>query len=266
MGNLVLVKGGGDLASGIAHRLFRCGFSVVISELPQPTVIRHTVAFAEAVYQGRCAVEGVEAVLSSAAEAAAAIERGIIPVVVDAEGALWRDLRPWALVDATLAKRNTGTYREQAELVVGVGPGFTAQQDVHVVVETNRGHDLGRVILKGAAAPNTGVPGAIGGYTQERVLRAPAAGLFRCVRAIGDTVCVGEAVAYAGEEPVCTQIAGVLRGLLHEGLQVDAGMKVADVDPRCRREHCFSISDKARAVGGGVVEALLYLGKNDELL
>ena len=266
MGNLVLVKGGGDLASGIAHRLFRCGFSVVISELPQPTVIRHTVAFAEAVYQGRCTVEGVEAVLSSAAEAAAAIERGIIPVVVDAEGALWRDLRPWALVDATLAKRNTGTYREQAKLVVGVGPGFTAQQDVHVVVETNRGHDLGRVILKGAAAPNTGVPGAIGGYTQERVLRAPAAGLFRCVRAIGDTVCVGEVVAYAGEEPVCTQIAGVLRGLLHEGLQVDAGMKVADVDPRCRREHCFSISDKARAVGGGVVEALLYLGKNDGLL
>ena len=266
MGNLVLVKGGGDLASGIAHRLFRCGFSVVISELPQPTVIRHTVAFAEAVYQGRCTVEGVEAVLSSAAEAAAAIERGIIPVVVDAEGALWRDLRPWALVDATLAKRNTGTYREQAKLVVGVGPGFTAQQDVHVVVETNRGHELGRVILKGAAAPNTGVPGAIGGYTQERVLRAPAAGLFRCVRAIGDTVCVGEAVAYAGEEPVCTQIAGVLRGLLHEGLQVDAGMKVADVDPRCRREHCFSISDKARAVGGGVVEALLYLGKNDGLL
>ena len=266
MGNLVLVKGGGDLASGIAHRLFRCGFSVVISELPQPTVIRHTVAFAEAVYQGRCTVEGVEAVLSSAAEAAAAIERGIIPVVVDAEGALWRDLRPWALVDATLAKRNTGTYREQAKLVVGVGPGFTAQQDVHVVVETNRGHDLGRVILQGAAAPNTGVPGAIGGYTQERVLRAPAAGLFRCVRAIGDTVCVGEAVAYAGEEPVCTQIAGVLRGLLHEGLQVDAGMKVADVDPRCRREHCFSISDKARAVGGGVVEALLYLGKNDGLL
>ena len=266
MGNLVLVKGGGDLASGIAHRLFRCGFSVVISELPQPTVIRHTVAFAEAVYQGRCTVEGVEAVLSSAAEAAAAIERGIIPVVVDAEGALWRDLRPWALVDATLAKRNTGTYREQAKLVVGVGPGFTAQQDVHVVVETNRGHDLGRVILRGAAAPNTGVPGAIGGYTQERVLRAPAAGLFRCVRAIGDTVCVGEAVAYAGEEPVCTQIAGVLRGLLHEGLQVDAGMKVADVDPRCRREHCFSISDKARAVGGGVVEALLYLGKNDGLL
>ena len=239
---------------------------MVISELPQPTVIRHTVAFAEAVYQGRCTVEGVEAVLSSAAEAAAAIERGIIPVVVDAEGALWRDLRPWALVDATLAKRNTGTYREQAKLVVGVGPGFTAQQDVHVVVETNRGHDLGRVILKGAAAPNTGVPGAIGGYTQERVLRAPAAGLFRCVRAIGDTVCVGEAVAYAGEEPVCTQIAGVLRGLLHEGLQVDAGMKVADVDPRCRREHCFSISDKARAVGGGVVEALLYLGKNDGLL
>lgn len=266
MGNLVLVKGGGDLASGIAHRLFRCGFSVVISELPQPTVIRHTVAFAEAVYQGRCTVEGVEAVLSSAAEAAAAIERGIIPVVVDAEGALWRDLRPWALVDATLAKRNTGTYREQAKLVVGVGPGFTAQQDVHVVVETNRGHDLGRVILKGAAAPNTGVPGAIGGYTQERVLRAPAAGLFRCVRAIGDTVCAGEAVAYAGEEPVCTQIAGVLRGLLHEGLQVDAGMKVADVDPRCRREHCFSISDKARAVGGGVVEALLYLGKNDGVL
>nr|WP_320146593.1 selenium-dependent molybdenum cofactor biosynthesis protein YqeB [uncultured Anaeromusa sp.] len=264
MKKLVLVKGGGDLASGIAHRLFRCGFAVVISELPQPTVIRRTVSFAEAVYVGRCTVEGVEAVLRSAAEAAETVERGFIPVVVDAEGALWRTLRPWALVDATLAKRNTGTYKEQAELVVGVGPGFSAQQDVHAVVETNRGHDLGRVILEGAAAPNTGVPGAIGGYTQERVLRAPAAGLFRCVRTIGDTVCVGETVAYAGEEPVHTQIDGVLRGLLHEGLQVESGMKVADVDPRCRREHCFSISDKARAVGGGVVEALLYLGKNDE--
>ena len=264
MKKLVLVKGGGDLASGIVHRLFRCGFAVVISELPQPTVIRRTVAFAQAVYEGRCTVEGVEAVLSSAAEATAVAARGIIPVVVDAEGALWRTLRPWALVDATLAKRNTGTYKEQAELVIGVGPGFTAQQDVHAVVETNRGHDLGRVIMEGAAAPNTGVPGAIGGYTQERVLRAPAAGLFRCVRTIGDTVCAGETVAYAGEAPVCTQIAGVLRGLLREGLLVDAGMKVADVDPRCRQEHCFSISDKARAVGGGVVEALLYLGKNDE--
>ncbi len=262
MKKLVLVKGGGDLASGIAHRLFRCGFAVVISELPQPTVIRRTVSFAQAVYEGRCMVEGVEASLRSAAEAAAAA-RGIIPVVVDPEGVLWRTLRPWALVDATLAKRNTGTYKEQAELVIGVGPGFSAQNDVHAVVETNRGHDLGRVILEGAAASNTGIPGAIGGYTQERVLRAPAAGAFRCVRTIGDTVCVGEVVAYAGEEPVRTQIAGVLRGLLHEGLQVGAGMKVADVDPRCRREHCFSISDKARAVGGGVVEALLYLGKND---
>jgi xanthine dehydrogenase accessory factor len=263
MKKLVLVKGGGDLASGIAHRLFRCGFAVVISELPQPTVIRRTVSFAQAVYEGRCTVEGVEAVLSSAVEATATAARGMIPVVVDPEGVLWRTLRPWALVDATLAKRNTGTYKEQADFVVGVGPGFVAQQEVHAVVETNRGHDLGRVILEGVAAPNTGVPGAIGGYTQERVLRAPAAGAFRCVRTIGDTVCAGEVVAHAGGEPVRTQIAGVLRGLLHEGLQVGVGMKVADVDPRCQREHCFSISDKARAVGGGVVEALLYLGKND---
>lgn len=257
MKQIVVLKGGGDLATGIAHRLYRCGFRLVITEIGQPTVIRRSVAFANAVYTGEMTVEEVTAVLAQPEQIESCWQNGKIPVVIDPSCQIRHQLKPWGLVDAILAKTNIGTSRSDAQVVVGVGPGFTAGQDVHRVVETMRGHDLGRVITVGSAHPNTGVPGDIGGYTLERLVKAPCAGLFRAVRSIGDVVGAGEVLAYVDDEPVTGEIDGVLRGLLYEGLQVTAGMKIGDIDPRAQVEHCWSISDKARAIGGGVLEALL---------
>ena len=257
MKQVVIVKGGGDLATGIAHRLHRCGFAVVITEIAEPTVIRRSVAFANAVFAGEMTVEGVTAALSTSEKVAACLGAGKLPVVVDPACSIRHQLKPWGLVDAILAKRNCGTTMQDASVVVGVGPGFTAGQDVHKVVETMRGHDLGRVIMKGSAQPNTGIPGDIGGYTLERLVKAPCDGKFRAVRSIGYTVGAGEVLAYVADQPVIGKIDGVLRGLLHDGLTVNAGMKIGDIDPRAQIEHCWTISDKARAIGGGVLEALL---------
>jgi len=254
---LVVIKGAGDLATGVAHRLFRSGFRLVMTELPQPTAIRLTVAFAAAVYDGATTVEGVTAVRTELATAAAVAGSGRIAVVVDPLGEAVRELRPWAVVDAIMAKRNTGTSLADAPAVVALGPGFVAGVDARYVIETARGHYLGRVITQGKALPDTGKPGEGGGFSCERLLRAPGAGVFRAVRAIGDNVAAGEIVGDVAALPVRTAIAGVLRGLIRDGLTVDAGKKIGDVDPRGRREYCFSISDKARAVGGGVLEALL---------
>lgn len=259
MQQLVIIKGAGDLASGIAHRLSRSGFRVVMTELPQPTVIRRTAAFAQAVFSGQAVVEGVAAVRVELAEALATAEAGRIAVVVDPEGRAVKHLRPWAVVDAILAKRNTGTSITDASVVIGVGPGFSAGEDVHLVVETMRGHYLGRVIEKGAAIPNTGEPGEIGGQTTLRILRAPCPGVFRAVASIADIVSSGDVVGYVEKEPVKAAISGVLRGLLQDGLTVSTGMKIGDIDPRSVPEHCFSISDKARAIGGGVLEGLLFM-------
>lgn len=256
-GKLVLIRGAGDLATGIAHRLFRSGFAVVMTELPQPTAIRRTVSFAEAVFAGRTVVEGVAAVKAELGKAADLALKGVVPVAVDPWGAAVGLLRPWAVVDAVMAKRNVGTRLGDAPVVVGVGPGFTAGRDVHFVVETARGHYLGRVIEEGEALADTGIPGEIGGVADERLVRAPASGTFRAARAIGNLVTAGETVGFIGAVPVTATIAGVLRGLIHDGLTVPAGMKIGDIDPRCRPEYCFTISDKARAVGGGVLEALL---------
>lgn len=260
MRRLVVVKGGGDIATGIIHRLFRSGFDIVITELDKPTVIRRTVSFAEAVYTGTASVEGVEVRLTNKADIGKVLALGKVPVVIDPNASLVQSLKPWALVDAILAKKNTGTSISDASVVIGIGPGFTAGQDVHAVVETMRGHDLGRVITRGTAIPNTGIPGNIGGYTRERVIKAPKDGIFLAQRKIGDIVNKNDVVAYVDKMPVKAEIPGVLRGILQDGLPVYAGMKVGDVDPRCRQEHCFSISDKARAVGGGALEALLWLG------
>jgi xanthine dehydrogenase accessory factor len=260
MRRLVVVKGGGDIATGIVHRLFRSGFDVVITEIDKPTVIRRTVAFAEAVYAGAACVEGLEAALAKEEDIGQLLASGKIPVLVDPKANLVRLLKPWAVVDAILAKKNMGTAVTDADVVIGIGPGFTAGQDAHAVVETMRGHDLGRVITQGIALPNTGIPGNIGGFTSERLIKAPNEGIFQAKRKIGDTVCQNDVVAYVDNAPVRAAISGVLRGILQNGLTVYKGMKVGDVDPRCRREHCFSISDKARAVGGGVLEALLWLG------
>ncbi len=256
---LVIVKGGGDLGSGVAYRLHRAGMRVVVTEQARPTVIRRAVAFATAVYEGEIEIEGLVARLAhDTSEARRFLQESLIPVVVDPGASLRRELEPAALVDATIAKRNLGTTIHDAPIVVALGPGFTAGVDVHAVVETRRGHYLGRVILEGQAAPNTGVPGAVMGYERERVLFSPAEGLFRAVRRIGDRVTEGEVVAYVGHAPVKANISGVLRGLLADGLPARERMKVGDIDPRGVVEHCFTISDKALAVGGGALEAILY--------
>ena len=257
---LVVIKGGGDLATGVVHRLHRAGMPVVVTELAQPTVIRRAVALASAVFEGQVEVEGLAAQLvESDEEIRAVLARGRVPVVVDPRGEVIARLRPTVVVDAIMAKRNTGTRISDAPIVIGLGPGFTAGVDVHAVIETNRGHHLGRVILSGSAEPHTGVPGTTAGFTVERVLRAPCEGIFTGVRRIGDLVEAGQAVASVAGEPVVANISGVLRGLLAGGLPVKAGLKVGDVDPRGAWEHCFTISDKARAIGGGVLEAILYL-------
>ena len=256
---LVVIRGGGDLATGIALRLYRAKMQVVICEAASPTSIRRTVCFSEAVRLGETEVEGVTARLAALADLPDLLGRGIVPVLADPEGACIPALAPDAVVDAIIAKRNLGTRMDMAPVVVAAGPGFTAGTDCHAVVETMRGHYLGRVIYEGSALPNTAVPGLIGGFAGERVLRAPGDGLFRGVREIGDTVLPGDVVGYVGGAPMACTIGGVLRGLLADGVAVHRGMKCGDVDPRCARDHCFCASDKALAVGGGVLEALLHL-------
>jgi xanthine dehydrogenase accessory factor len=254
---LIAVKSGGDLGSGVVWRLHRCGFPVVILELPQPTVIRRMVAFASAVFEGTITVEGVTARLAVLPEVPAFLSQGVVPVVVDPAGKAVSELRPAVLVDAILAKRNTGTRMADAPLVVALGPGFCAGQDCHAVVETARGHTLGRVYWQGVALPNTGVPGGVGGVADERVVRAPAAGTLEPLAEIGDSVEAGQAVARVNGHAATARIGGVLRGLLYAGLPVTPGMKVGDVDPRGERAHCFTISDKALTVAGGVLEAVV---------
>lgn len=257
---LILIRGAGDLASGIALRLHRAQFDVVMTDLPHPTAIRRTVCFSEAIRCGKTTVEGVEGVLArDLQKITAALNRRTIPVLADAEGSCIAALRPDAVVDAILAKRNLGTKISDAPVVVGVGPGFAAGADCHAVIETQRGHYLGRVLTSGSAAPNTGVPGSIGGYTTERVLRAPTDGLFRPVRCIGDEVKAGEIAGMVDDTPMLCTIDGVLRGILPDATPVHAGMKSGDIDPRCAKDHCFTASDKALAVGGGVLEAILML-------
>jgi selenium-dependent molybdenum hydroxylase system protein, YqeB family len=225
------------------------------------------VAFSEAVYEGRAVVEGLTAERASdASEALTLAERGIVPVLVDPGCAFLAELAPEALVDAIIAKRNLGTRPEMAGIVVALGPGFSAPLDARAVIETNRGHDLGRVILEGSAQPDTGTPGIIAGAGAERVVHAPVEGAIEALREIGDTVSAGDAIlAIVGpdgknREVVRSPLDGVLRGLIRPGLRVPRGLKIADIDPRGRREHCFTISDKARAISGGVLEAILVFG------
>ena len=258
---LVMIKGAGDIASGIALRLWRAGINVVMTDLPKPSSIRRTVCFSEAVYHGETKVEEVRARLAgSAADALRLLEENILPVIVDPRAESAKELHPDVIVDAILAKNNLGTAITDAPGVIGVGPGFTAGEDCHAVVETMRGHTLGRVIWSGSAIPNTGVPGNIGGYTTERVMHSPCGGTFHTLRQIGDTVEAGEVVATVGGEPLYAKITGTLRGILPEGFEVPREhFKSADVDPRCQFFHCFTASDKALAVGGGVLEAVLML-------
>ncbi len=256
---LVVIRGGGDIASGIALRLWRSGVRLVLCETERPTAIRRTVAFSECIAKGETQVEGVTARRVPLEEARDCLKAGVIPVLVDPSGACIKTLRPDAVVDAILAKRNLGTTMDMAPAVIGVGPGFTAGVDCHAVVETMRGHYLGRVIWEGSAIPNTNIPGLVGGYAGERVLRAPAEGVFRQLLEIGAQVKAGDAAGTVEGQPVICQIDGVLRGILPDGTPVYKGMKSGDVDPRCSIDHCYCASDKALAVGGGVLEALLHL-------
>ena len=259
---LVVIKGAGDLASGIAIRLHRSKIDVVMTDLPVPLAVRRTVAFSEAIRLGSTVVEDVNAEKAgSAKEALECLKRGVIPVLVDPEALIVKDLKPEVLVDAILAKRNTGTAIDDAKLVIGVGPGFTAGKDCHAVIETKRGHTLGRVIWDGSAIPNTGVPGSVGGETIRRLIKAPRAGVFHPEKNIGDIVKEGERVANVDGEPVCAQINGKIRGLLQDGALVTKGLKSGDIDPRGTSADHLTVSEKALAIGGGVLEAILsYAG------
>lgn len=255
---LVLIKGAGDLASGVALRLYRSGFPVIMTELARPLTVRRGAAFSEAVFSGQQTVEEVIGRLAPDTVAARQlVEFGIIPVLVDPEAACLSQLQPQVLVDAVMAKRNTGTTLSDAPLVVGLGPGFVAGQDCHAVIETNRGHRLGRVIWQGAAEPDTGVPGEVGGRRGERVLHAPATGLLTSQVEIGDVVSEGQLIARVDGHEIRAACSGILRGLVHPGILVELGMKVGDVDPRGEPSYCFAVSDKALAIGGGVLEAIL---------
>jgi xanthine dehydrogenase accessory factor len=256
---LILIKGAGDLATGIAYRLYQSGFGVVMTETAQPTAVRCAVSFSQAVYRDEATVGGVTAKLAeSPQQALEFIRGGFVAVLIDPECAAIQILKPDGVVDAILAKRNLDTSISDAPAVIGVGPGFTAGLDCHAAVETQRGHDLGRVLYSGSPAPNTGIPGEIGGHSADRLLRAPADGVFTPAAAIGDVVKAGQVTGYAGGLPMEAKISGVLRGLLPEGTPVHKGMKSGDGDPRCQVSHCFSVSDKSLAVGGGVLEALLH--------
>ena len=255
---LVLIKGAGDLATGVAARLYRCGFPVVMTELPRPLMVRRTVSFGEAVYETEVVVEGIRARrVDVVAAARSAMADGVIPVLVDPEARCLAELAPPVLVDAVMAKTNTGTRQTDAPLVIALGPGFTAGVDCHVVVETNRGHRLGRPIYRGAAEPDTSRPGEVGGKTAERILRAPITGVVTSRAAIGDQVVEGQVVAVVGGYDVHAGTAGVLRGMVRDGTMVPVGVKIGDVDPRAAASHCFEISEKALAIAGGVLEAIL---------
>ena len=260
---LVIIRGGGDLATGVAIRLFRAGFSIIMLEIDHPTVIRLPVSFARAVYEGKAMVEDIEAILISFwKEAKEIIKLQKIPVLIDREGSCIEKLSPTILIDAIIAKRNLGTRIDQAPLVIGLGPGFTAGQDVDAVVETKRGHNLGRVYYQGQVAPDTGVPGEVEGESIRRLLRAPAEGKIAPLHKIGDLVQEGEVIAKIGGVPVKAEISGVLRGLIYPQSWVTKGMKVGDIDPRGIKEYCFTVSDKARSLGGAVLEAICaYLNK-----
>ena len=257
---MIIVRGAGDISTGTIHRLFRAGFPVLALETEHPSAIRRQVAFSEAVYDGTAVVEEVTAVrIDDTEQAESILEEGKVPLLVDPAGESIRRLKPDAVVDAILAKKNLGTTMEMAPLTIALGPGFEAGKDVHYVIETMRGHNLGRIISSGCAAANTGIPGIIGGYGAERVIHAPCAGTFHMRRDIGSAVASGEVIgsidATGGATPVRARIAGILRGVIRDGYPVSKGFKLADVDPRLEElENCGTISDKARCIAGSVLE------------
>lgn len=263
MKELIIVRGGGDIATGTIYKLYKCGFSVLVLETDNPSAIRRNVAFSEAVYLGRQTVEDVTCILADSIEQAKTLlGQGKLVMLVDPSGESIEALRPMAVVDGILAKKNLGTTKKMAPVTVALGPGFEAGKDVDAVIETMRGHSLGRVIRQGCAIKNTGIPGVIGGYDKERVIHSPAEGILKNVCSVTDTVTKGQVIAVIeteeGNIPVEATIDGLLRGLIRDGYPVTKGFKIADIDPRITEyQNCFTISDKARCIAGGVLEAIL---------
>lgn len=264
--DIVIVRGGGDLATGIIQKLHRAGFRVLVLEVEQPTSIRRKVSLSEAVYDGEAAVEDIKATrIYSVGDIERCWEKNIVPVAVDPSGEYIRLLKPRILVDAIIAKTNLGTSRNMADITIGVGPGFIAGKDVDIVVETVRGHNLGKLIFQGEAQKNTGIPGVIMGHSIGRVIHSPCEGIITNIRYIGDTVSSQEPLAIINNTIVKATMDGLLRGIIRDGIYVKKGLKIADIDPRLEeKDNCSTISDKARSIGGAVLEAVLYL-KNTNL-
>ncbi len=258
---LVLVRGGGDLATGVIQKLYHAGFQVLVLETPKPSAIRRMVAVCEAVYEHTWTVEDLTAVrIGTFAEAQSVWQENKIPILIDPQMTVLAHIKPQAIVDAILAKKNLGLHRNLAPITLALGPGFWAGTDCDGVIETMRGHDLGRLIWSGEALPNTGTPGPIAGVGVERVIHAPAAGLFQAVAKIGDFVFRGDKIAQIEGVAVIATLDGILRGLIRDGYFVTEGLKIADIDPRSsEQKNCLTISDKARCLGGAVLEALLML-------
>jgi len=257
----ILIKGAGDLATGIAYELWKSGARIIMTDIAVPLTVRRMVAFSRAVYEERCQVEGVEACLvHNLEEALRETDVGNIAVIVDEKAEIIKVYQPDVVVDAIMAKKNTGTTLDDAPLVIGIGPGFCAGKDCHYVIETKRGEHLGEIIQQGCAIPNTGIPGNIGGFTVERLLRASENGKMKLIAKIGDVVEKGQIVAFTGEIPVFAGLTGIVRGMLQEGVTVTKGMKIGDIDARVENGLCYTISDKARRIGSSVVEAVVLSG------
>ena len=255
--DVVVVRGAGDLASGVILRLFNAGYRVIALECAKPLVIRRTVSFAEAVYENKAVVEGVQAQLvEDKAEIWRTLDSGIVPILIDPDASILDSIRPLALVDAIMAKKNLGTKKGRAGITIALGPGFSAPDDVDAVIETRRGHNLGRIIKEGSAEENTGIPGLVMGYGKERVIHSPGPGVVHHVHSIGDIVKKGEIICYVGSSAVLAPIDGMLRGLIRQDLEVEEGLKIADIDPRGKDASFMTVSDKAMAIAGGVLEAV----------
>ncbi|MEG1846905.1 MAG: selenium-dependent molybdenum cofactor biosynthesis protein YqeB [Lachnospiraceae bacterium] len=262
---IIVIRGGGDLATGVIQKFYRSGYRVLVLETEQPTAIRCSVSVCEAVYYGKAQVEDVPCVrVSSRKQIEHCWELGQVPLLIDPEGKCIGELSPQAVIDAILAKRNLGTHRAMAPITIGLGPGFYAGREVDAVIETMRGHNLGRLLLEGEALPNTGIPGEMGGKSAERVIHAPLGGIIKHGSKIGDIVEQGAPFMSIDEIQIKAPFRGLLRGLIHEGLFVPQGMKIADIDPRIEVDW-RTISDKARCLGGAALEAYLYLRKEYNL-
>lgn len=258
---IIVVRGAGDIATGTIQKLKRAGFSVVSLEVSKPSSIRRNVCLSEAIYDGECNVEDIVAKKAdSLEEMYNVLNENKVCIIVDSKGDLIEKIKPIAVIDGTLCKKNIGTNKSMAEITIALGPGYEAGKDVDIVIETNRGHNLGRLIFEGPAEKNTGIPGVIKGYGKERVVYSPCAGKLHIIKDIGDLVEKGEPICKISDEYVYATMSGLLRGMIREGFEVKKGFKIADIDPRIEeKKNCDLISDKARCIGGAVLEGILYL-------